>query len=187
MNERLKKVLIFFGILYSINLVLGVANIGYIIIKHYRTKKLQSYKQLGPDYLTEEEYKKTWYYIKNRSNRPLRPEDCQEEAQYWHDLYNQISEIKNNNPKACLKTSALKGDHNDLLKENEDLKERIERCKKIEAAENEIKTIFAELQAKIDKREKDIDLLKKLKIKGDSTYEECLQLYQKIDELRRAV
>lgn len=184
MNERLKKVLIFFGILYSINLVFGVADIGYIIVKHYRTKKGQSYKQLGPDYLTEEEYKKTWYYIKNSSNRPLTIDVCQEEAQYWHDLYNQISEIKNNNPKACLKTSALNGDCNDLLKENEDLKERIERCRKIEAAENEIKAIFADLQAKINQREKDIDLLKKLKIKGDEISKECDNLTEKIYKLR---
>lgn len=186
MNERLKKVLIFFGILYSINLVLGVANVGYIIIKHYRTKKLKSYKQLGPDYLTEEEYKKKWYYVKNSSNRPLTIEDCKKEAQYWHDLYNQISEIKKNNPKVCLKTSVLNGDHNDLLRENESLKERIDRCRKIEATENEIKSIFADLQAKINQRGKDIDLLKKLKIKGDVVSKECDDLYQKIIELKRS-
>ncbi len=184
MNERLKKVLIFFGILYSINLAFGVVHIGYIIIKHYRTKKLKSYKQLGPDYLTEEEYKKKWVFINSKG--PLYAQICQEEAQYWHDLYNQISEIKNNNPKACLKTSALKGDHNDLLKENEDLKERIERCRKIENIEKEIKAIFGDLQAKIDKRGKDIDLLKKLKIKGDVVSKECDDLYQKIIELKRS-
>ncbi len=195
MNNKLKNVLIVSGIFVVLILSLEAfyffcgklanpkASLHQIICCQCRGKIKYKipYEQLGPDYLTQKEYKKHWIYANPK--QPLCSRICRNETKYWSNLHSKILSIKDG-PSNYFKP-LLEQWHCDLLKTNEDLKERIELCKKIKGFEKEVKNIVTELKAKIDQRKKDIACLEKLKIKGDSDREECYQLDQKISELRK--
>lgn len=196
MNNRLRDVLIVSGIwVISVLFLQAFAFLGEKLgnpksFLHQASccqcrKKLEDkkpYEQLGPNYLTKVEHKKHWFYINPK--HPLYGKACKDEAEYWCNLEQKILSISGG-PTNYSKL-LLERWHRDLLKENEQLKERIEYCKKIKNLEREIKGQFRALKAKIDQRKEEIASMEKIKAKGQAVAEECYQLNQKMSELRRA-
>ncbi len=185
MNKVVKTILACV-IIYSIYFIcLVIFKIGEISarrsLQNCKNEEPKPYKQIGPEYLTEEENKKHWAYI--YPERPLSAITCKFEAKHCRDLYKELLAInKTHIPRYHQKI--LEDKNYNLKTINNQIKEKLEICGKISELENQIRYEFQALEAKIAETKNKITELEKAKSAGQKIAQNNYELETKIKNLR---